>query len=333
MLYTSDDNSGAVKVLQFLKAHKEEYLSGEDLSEVLKISRVAIWKHIKKIQNLGYKIESKQNLGYKLIDITDLALPWEITDGLKTKAIGKKIYYFDSIGSTQAFASNMASDPLESGSVIMAGVQTAGKGRLGRKWVSPKGGIWLSVILRPEFDVSKITLVPLAASVALASSIQKALGVKTELRWPNDVTSNGKKVAGMIIDATIESSKIESIVLGIGINYKVSPSEIERKIASSGNFYGVATLIRDNNAPKPAKFIQLFLEELERILESLNGGRTQSIITQWTKRSSTIGKHVSISTQDGKVSGTAVKIDSDGGLIVKHGKDHTKIAVGDIIQR
>ena len=92
MLYTSTDNSGLVKVLQFLKAHHLEYLSGEDLSEVLKISRVAVWKHIKKIQNLGYKIESKQNLGYRLIGITDLMLPWEITDGLKTRQIGKKVY-------------------------------------------------------------------------------------------------------------------------------------------------------------------------------------------------------------------------------------------------
>ncbi|NDB47131.1 MAG: HTH domain-containing protein, partial [Nitrososphaeria archaeon] len=104
MLYTSDENQGLVRVLQLLKSHHPEYLSGEDLSEVLKISRVAIWKHIKKIQSLGYKIESKQNLGYRLTDTTSLLLPWEVTEEMKTKQIGKKIYYFDSIDSTQKFA-------------------------------------------------------------------------------------------------------------------------------------------------------------------------------------------------------------------------------------
>jgi len=133
LLYTSDENQGLVKVLQFLKSHRLEYLSGEDLSEVLHISRVAIWKHIKKIQSLGYKIQSKQNLGYRLTDITNLLLPWEITDQLKTKQIGKKVYYFDSIDSTQNYATSIAKDESEFGSVIIAETQTSGKGRLGRQ--------------------------------------------------------------------------------------------------------------------------------------------------------------------------------------------------------
>ena len=153
-------------MLQLLKAHHSEYLSGEDLSEVLKISRVAVWKHIKKIQTLGYEIESKQNLGYRLTKITDLMLPWEITDGLKTKQLGKKIYYFDTIDSTQSFAATIANNEDESGTVIISETQDFGKGRLGRRWISPRGGIWLSVILHPRFDVVKITLVPLVASIA-----------------------------------------------------------------------------------------------------------------------------------------------------------------------
>ncbi|MEM3089819.1 MAG: biotin--[acetyl-CoA-carboxylase] ligase, partial [Candidatus Nitrosotenuis sp.] len=192
MLYTLDENAGLVKVLQFLKAHKLEYLSGEDLSEVLRISRVAIWKHIKKIQSLGYKIESKQNLGYRLLETTDKVLPWEIAENLKTKTLGRKIYYFDSVDSTQNFAMRLAKT--DSGSVVIAESQTSGKGRLGRKWISPKGGIWMSIVLCPDIDVSKITLVPIAAAVALANAIEKTLALKTELKWPNDITLNGKKI-------------------------------------------------------------------------------------------------------------------------------------------
>lgn len=333
MLYTSYDNLGLVKVLQFLKAHQLEYLSGEDLSEVLKISRVAVWKHIKKIQTLGYKIESKQNLGYRLSRTTDLMLPWEITDGLKTKQIGKKIYYFDSVDSTQNFASSIAKKSEEAGSVIIAETQLSGKGRLGRTWVSPKGGIWLSVILHPTFDVSKITLIPLAAAVALSNAILKTLKIETELKWPNDITLNGKKAAGMIIDATVESSSIDSLVLGIGINFKINPKEVEKKIKSKENFYGVATLLKMKDKKNPSKLVQSFLEELEKILMLLNEGKTNHIITQWTKRSSTLGRDVSISTQNGKIIGKAVRLDRDGSLIVKQNSKQLKVTVGDVIYK
>lgn len=329
MLYTSDENQGLVKVLQLLKAHRLEYLSGEDLSEVLRISRVAIWKHIKKIQTLGYKIESKQNLGYRLTNTTDLLLPWEITDELKTKQIGKKVYYFDSIDSTQSFAGNIAKDQNEFGSVIIAESQTFGKGRLGRQWVSPKGGIWLSVILQPNFDVYKITLIPFAVAVALSNTIQKTLNLKTELKWPNDLTLDGKKVAGIIIDASIESTKIESVIVGVGINFKINPKEIEAKIKKKDNFYGVNTLVK-NDTVKPASLVKLFLEELENILLDLEANKPQSIIRQWVKNSSTIGRNITVDTLGSKISGKAVGLDKDGSLLVKQGSKITRITSGDI---
>lgn len=329
MLYTSDENQGLVKVLQFLKAHRLEYLSGEDLSEVLHISRVAIWKHIKKIQSLGYKIESKQNLGYRLTETTTLLLPWEITDELKTKQIGKKVYYFDSIDSTQNYATSMAKDENEFGTVILAETQTLGKGRLGRQWISPKGGIWLSVILRPNFDVYKITLIPFAVAVALHDAIQKTLKLKTELKWPNDLTLDGKKVAGIIIDASIESTRIESVVIGLGINFRVNPKEIESKIKQKGNFYGVNTLVKKDKV-KPATLVKTFLEELEKILTELENNKTQLIIKQWTKNSSTIGKQITVTSTDSKTSGKAVGLDRDGSLMVKQGSKVTRITSGDI---
>ncbi|TBR22163.1 MAG: biotin--[acetyl-CoA-carboxylase] ligase [Candidatus Nitrosotenuis sp.] len=330
MSYTAHENVGLIKVLQFLKAHHSEYLSGEDLSEVLKISRVAVWKHIKKIQALGYEIESKQNLGYRLTKMTDLMLPWEITDGLKTKNIGRKIYYFDTIDSTQSFASTIANNRAEDGTIIISETQDSGKGRLGRNWVSPRGGIWLSVILHPRLDIAKITLVPLVASIALSAAIQKTLDVKTELKWPNDVTLGGKKIAGMIIDASIESSNIESMILGVGINFRVNPAEIEKQIKKKENFYGVATLVSQNNKTKPAKLVQAFLEEFEKILDSLRDGKINKIVKDWTANSSTIGKSVTISTSNGKITGKAIKLDTDGGLIVMQKSKPLKIMVGDV---
>ena len=152
MICTSFNNVSLVKIVSFLKSHNSEYLSGQDLSDILKISRVAVWKHIKKIRSLGYKIESKQKLGYRLVNNTKQLLPWEITDGLNAKLVGKRVYYFDTIDSTQNFAIKIASNPIENGAVVISQKQSRGRGRFGRKWLSPQGGIWLSIVLHPTFD-------------------------------------------------------------------------------------------------------------------------------------------------------------------------------------
>ncbi len=330
MAYSSKDNPGLIKVLTFLKTHNTEYLSGQDLSDVLRISRVAVWKHIKKIKELGYKIESKQKLGYRLIANTDLLLPWEITQNLKTKTIGNEVYYFDSIKSTQEYAVKIAANSKNNGTVIIAQQQTGGKGRDGRKWISPKGGIWLSVILQPKFDISVITLFPIASSLALSTAIEKCFDIKPELKWPNDITIKGKKVAGMLVDASLESNRIESIVLGVGINFDVDVKKIEKDLKNNLNFYGVTSLKNLKKDSNPVELIQTFLVELEEIINLLNTGQIKKIVKDWTQRSSTIGKIIEIMTKEGKIKGKAVKIDEDGALIVSN-KKTTRILAGDII--
>ena len=328
MIYNSFEDTGLLRVLTFLKTHNTEYLSGQDLSDVLRISRVAVWKHIKKIQLLGYTVESKQKEGYKLTANSGLLLPWEIVSGIKTKVLGQQAYYFDSIDSTQNQAMKMANDPKNNGAIIIAEKQTGGKGRSGRKWISPKGGIWLSVILHPKFDISITTLFPIASSLALSYAIEKICKINPELKWPNDLTIKGKKVAGMLVDASFESNRIENLVLGVGINFKIDVKKIEKILKKTPNYYGVASLNKDGDA---IALVQCFLLELEKMYELLNTKQTTKIIAEWTKRSSTIGKEVEIDTVNGKIKGKASKIDDDGGLLVKDKGKITKIIAGDIV--
>jgi BirA family biotin operon repressor/biotin-[acetyl-CoA-carboxylase] ligase len=315
LIYNSFDNTGLVKVLTFLQTHNTEYLSGQDLSDVLRISRVAVWKHIKKIKELGYSIESKQKLGYKLISNSNLLLPWEITSNLKTKIIGQQAYYFDTIDSTQNQALKMANDASHNGSVIVASEQTGGRGRTGRKWISPKGGVWISIILQPKFDIS----------------IEKTFSIKPELKWPNDLTIKGKKVAGMLVDVSLESNRIENLVLGIGINFDVNVKQIEKSLKGTPNFYGVATLSGQKKKVKPIQLVQTFLVELEKIYKLLNAKQTKRIISEWTSRSSTIGKNVELHTVDAKIKGKAVRIDEDGALVVLKNSKEQRIIAGDVI--
>jgi BirA family biotin operon repressor/biotin-[acetyl-CoA-carboxylase] ligase len=331
MSYTSFDNVGLVKVLSFFQTHDSEYLSGQDLSDVLKISRVAVWKHIKKIQTLGYKIESKQKLGYRLIDNTEKLLPWEITRDLKTQLIGKRVYYFEEIDSTQNFAQNIAADKKENGTIIIAEKQTSGRGRLDRKWTSPKGGIWFSLIIHPKFDVSSSTLIPILSAVALSKSIKSVLDIETEVKWPNDITMNGKKVAGVLVDASFQTNSIDYLILGIGINFDIDAKKLEKRLTKTPNFYGIDSLREKEDKTPPKKLLKEFLLQFEKNLFQLDKGEKSKIIKEWTKRAAGIGKKITINTSNGKISGISQGIDNDGALKIKTRNEIKKIYVGDVV--
>ena len=330
MSYTSFDNVGLVKVLSFFQTHDSEYLSGQDLSDVLKISRVAVWKHIKKIQTLGYKIESKQKLGYRLVDDTEKLLPWEIIRDLKTENIGKRVYYFEELDSTQNFAQQIAADKKENGTIVIAEKQTSGRGRLDRKWTSPKGGIWFSLIIHPKFDVSSSTLIPILSAVALSKSIKKILGVETEVKWPNDIILNGKKVAGILVDASVQANNIDYLILGIGINFDIDTKKLEKRLSKTPNFYGVNSLRGNNNKTPPKILLKEFLFQFEKNLSSLDKGEKAKIVKEWTKKAAGIGRKITINTSSGKISGISQGIDSDGALKIKTKKKIERILVGDV---
>ena len=214
---------------------------------------------------------------------------------------------------------------------IVSKHQTDGTGRMKRKWESPTGGIWLSIIIQPEFNISYITLVPIATSLALCMAIEKTLKIKPKLKWPNDILLKEKKVAGILLDTSIQSNKIESLVLGIGINFKINPRKLANRIKKTPNFYGVDTLVKKNE--KPLTLVKQFLHELENIFQMIDSGHTKKIIIEWTARSSTIGKNISVTTNEGKITGNAIKLDNDGALIISNGQKNKRLLVGDITHK
>ena len=327
-MYTSFEQTTLDKIVTLLKSHQSEFLSGEKLSKSLSLSRAAVWKNIKKLQSLGYKIESRPKSGYRLQQSTDLLVPWEVSDGLQTDIIGRKIYYFGTIDSTQNFAIELAKRPHENGSLVIADRQTQGRGRLNRKWVSPKGGIWMSILLKPNFEPSYTSLFPMATSLALAVSIEKTLKIKTELKWPNDVTIKGNKVAGILIDASVESNKIDYLIIGIGINFKINPGTISKSIKQKK--YGIATLISKDQGTRPAELVQQFLLELEKTYNNILTGNVGTIRKEWIKRSSTIGKNVTITTTTGTLKGKVTGIDKTGALILSRNGIVQHVLAGDM---
>ena len=189
----------------------------------------------------------------------------------------------------------------------------------------------MSIILQPEFDISITTLFPIASSLALSKAIEKVFKKTPELKWPNDLTIKGKKIAGMLVDASLESNRIENLVLGVGINFDVDVKQIERDLKDTPNFYGAATLRDFSKKAKPIQLVRQFLQELEKIYDLLDEQNTKKIISEWTKRSSTIGKKVEIDTTNGKVNGVAQGIDEDGALVVSNKGGSSRVIAGDAV--
>jgi BirA family biotin operon repressor/biotin-[acetyl-CoA-carboxylase] ligase len=319
------------QLLSLLRLQKG-YVSGKILAKEIGISTGAISKHIRMLRKYGYNIESRHRMGYRLAGETDLPLPWELSKVLHTLFLGKdKIIYRLTTHSTQNLAVLLAEkNPTLDSIVIIAGQQKAGRGRQNRKWLSPRGGVWLSVVLRPRTSVSKITLLPFAAALAVCDAIKKATRLDAKLRWPNDVTISGKKVAGILIDISMEEDQINYAVIGIGINVNVDPSAISSHLEKSIKI----TSLSDELGHKTSilGLTKVTLERLEYYYMELKRCIPHTIIEEWKKNSDILYQKVEVMQNNRTIQGIAADVKDDGSLLVRtdEGGNINVVAASDI---
>jgi len=226
------------KIIHFLKT-AEGYLSGEEISRHLKISRAGIWKYIQELREAGYDIIAVPHLGYRLISRPDKLFPSEVQSGLGTKILGKDIKYFDSVASTMDVAFQLGIEGASEGTVVCAESQTKGKGRLGRSWNSPKAkGIYMSVILRPKLMPADLTQLTLLSAVAVCETVRKFCNLPAKIKWPNDILINDKKIAGILTELSAEMDRVRFLVIGIGINVNTPLSQLPPNATSIKNEIG-----------------------------------------------------------------------------------------------
>ena len=304
----------AKNILKFLR--EREYVSGEVLAKKLDISRVAVWKQIQKLKGIGYKITSDQNLGYCLISRPDLLLPQEIQRGLSTTYIGKKIFYFSELASTNIMAKEKAlhiEERIAEGTLIITERQSAGKGRLGREWFSPAGGIWLSIILYPQLSPSYISRITLMTAVAAVKAIEICTQIEPQIKWPNDILINEKKVCGILTEMSAELDIINWVVVGIGVNVNIDhqrfPEDIQANTISLKEVSGEEVL--------RVKLAQTFLQEFEKYYEKLKRKEFSSILKEWKLYSHTLGKKIRVDMGERIITGEAIDINEEGALILK----------------
>ena len=299
-------------ILQTLK--QERHISGQELGKRLNISRTAIWKHINELRSRGYQIDSSPKSGYSFIKSTELLLPEEIGSGLNTQIMGKHVKHYYEVSSTQDVAAELARGGAADGTLVIAEMQKEGRGRKGRSWVSfPEGGIYLSLILRPNLLPSQIVQVPLIAGVAVVKAIKDIIPLQPAIKWPNDIIIGEKKVGGILTEMNCEVDGINFVVLGIGLNVNIPASSLTEPTI------GIATsLIEEHGAYiSRVKLVQCFLIEFEMIYKKFMAYGFSSVRNEWKTLNNTLGVRVKVNDGGKETKGQAIDIDNDGFLLVR----------------
>jgi BirA family biotin operon repressor/biotin-[acetyl-CoA-carboxylase] ligase len=296
-----------VSLVEFIS----DWMSGEEIAKKFGISRNSVWKRIKKLRELGFEIDSRKKLGYKIRRIPEFN-PVSCFKILRKFSIFKTLYYYPETDSTNLRAKNF-----EPNTIVVAEKQTSGRGRLGRRWFSEKGGLYFSMVLQPNISFDDIPKVTLTAGVSVAEALGK---YSARIKWPNDVLIGGKKVCGILSELSGELERF-SIIVGIGINVENQiPEELE----------GIAISLREID--KGVRRIDVFSRVVEKFADYyglLVDGKWEKIRERWIDLSDTLGKDVEVKVGEVVYKGKAVDMDIDGGLVVESDGKRKKIFSGD----
>ncbi|WP_203472996.1 biotin--[acetyl-CoA-carboxylase] ligase [Dissulfurispira thermophila] len=317
------------EIIKLLKK-KEDFISGAEIANTLKITRTAVWKRINFLRNTGYIIDASTRKGYKLLKSPDLSIE-EIKSAIlgQSNIIGKDIIFFDTIESTNTYAMKLADTGCPEGTVIIADAQTGGKGRLGRKWLSPHGkNLYMSVVLKPAIPPKDASLLTLMSAVACASAIKQVSSLHVSIKWPNDIMTCNKKLGGILTEIKADMDRIFHAVIGIGININLDINDIPDEIRTTATSIKIE---QDIAAFSRSIVTAEIIKELDRWYSIFLQNRRKAIIKEWLKLSSTIGRVVKVTVGANTFTGIAETIDEEGMLILRLSDNTTKkISAGDV---
>ena len=242
-------------------------VSGQELCEHFGISRTAVWKMMNQLKEEGYEIEAVQNKGYRLLNEPDLVTKDELESRTHTKYVGQTVYYSREVDSTNTWAKRLAEEGAPNGTLTTAETQTAGKGRRGRVWKSPEGtSVSMSILLYPDLEPAKAPMLTIVMGLAVVQGVQRALGIDTKIKWPNDAVLNGKKLCGILTEMSAQIDYFNYVVIGTGIN--VNQMEFPEEIAEIATSLAIEMGHPVNRAKVVAAVLEAFEEDYEKFLEA-----------------------------------------------------------------
>lgn len=309
------------QIAEQLLASRGEPVSGQQLAEQYGISRTAIWKHMKELEEQGFVMETVKKKGYVLKQAPDTLQPLCIRPFLHEGGIGGNLVYETSVASTQIVAHQLAQDGAPDGTVVLAEEQTSGRGRLSRKWQSAYGkGVWMSVILRPQIPVHLAPQFTLVAAVAAAKAIEEAIGAAPSIKWPNDILIDGKKCTGILTELQADADGVQALIIGIGLNANQLPADFPEELE------GIATslAIEKGGSINRAKLAADVLNELSSHSQLYLEEGFAPVKRIWESYSNTIGSRVRARLAKETLHGVAERITEDGVLMLRtdDGKVH-----------
>ncbi len=314
------------KILNLLRSSHTAFLSGEELARKTGVSRTMVWKHIKSLERDGFGIEAMPSQGYRITFEPDVLRQNDIKQGLKTKVVGKEIHLFPEAASTNTLAMEMATQGAAEGTVVIAELQTSGRGRLGRKWISPKGNLYLSVILRPDIPMHKAPIITLMGAVAVTSAIRDLCNVPVAIKWPNDVLVASRKVSGLLTEMSAEQDRIRHLVLGIGVNVNMEQNSLPPDLRPL-----VTTLAAEAGTKiNRTELLRQILRQLDCWYKTFLNN-TADVLREWEKLNMTIGNRITVSGAGETLEGLAQAIDEEGRLVIMRDDGATRhVAAGDV---
>lgn len=305
------------QVLSLLREKEDTYLSGEELSHHLGLSRAAVWKAVEALRKDGYAIEARTGLGYRLTAAPDALTEREIRRFLgEPQVLGRELHCFDTIDSTNTYAKKLALSGAADGTVVIAESQTAGRGRMGRSFQSPRDkGIYLSVLLRPDLPPQRLLPVTAMAGIAVCDAVEKVCGVRPGLKWPNDPVLGNRKLCGILTELSLEgeTGRVQYMVLGIGINVCQTAEDFSPDVAAIATSLA-AYLGHPVSRPQ---LTAALIRELERLYRTLLRGDLTEYLAAYRRDCVNLGKTVQLLGTESREVVTAVDIDEDFGLVVR----------------
>lgn len=305
------------KVIKAILDSGKEFVSGEELSKELGISRTAVWKHINALKEEGYSIESVNKKGYRLLDSpNDLLNPQNIYHNLQTDIVGQNIIHFNTLESTNDYLKQVGNDVVE-GTVVISEEQTKGKGRLGRVWESKVGdGIWMSIILKPDIMPYKAPFITLIAGASVVKALNN-LGVNAQIKWPNDIIINNKKICGILTELSAEIERINYVVLGIGMNVKNEDfdSELKNKATS---------LYKEGYELHRVDIVKEIFYQFELLYKKYLDNDKEEVLKICRDNSAILNKEIYITRNDEKELVKCIDVNEEGNLLVKNSSGQVK---------
>lgn len=289
-----------------------QYRSGEAIAKAAGRSRVAVWKAIQALERLGYRIDARAGRGYRLLAAPNRPLPWEIHAALPRRLQARRIEFAEELASTQDAATALAERGAAEGTVVVAERQRRGRGRLGRAWSSPAGGLWLSVILRPRVPPPQLLPLQLAAALAVVQALRLQLDVDAWIKWPNDVYVGQRKVCGILVEAALELDRVRHAIVGIGVNVNFSHTALPPEVRTT------TTTLRDELQREIplAPLAAAILQQLERWYRGLGGPRHSAVLRAIRQHSGLLGQRVRVVQAGASFEAEAVDVDPLGHLVV-----------------